>query len=129
MQPGEEDCVREAGVGDVLAEGARDAFDEAALAQAAQVVGHLPRGYGFGGQAEELGQDGPQVAVGEAAGKEPEDAQGCQQGVSAGIAQAQGCDTGAGGGGEGLADLGERGVADGGIVAYVLRRRADAGWR
>jgi len=37
--------------------------------------------------------------------------------VSAGIAQPQARDPGAGAGGEGLADLAQRGLADGGIVA------------
>ena len=57
---------------------------------AAQVVGHLPRGDGLGGHAEDLGHDGAQVAVGEAAGKQPEDAQGCEQGVDAGVAEVAG---------------------------------------
>ena len=42
-----------------------------------------------GGHAEELREDGAQVAVGEAAGKKPEDAQGGEQGVHARITKPQ----------------------------------------
>ena len=96
MEAGEEQRVREAGVGDLVAEGVRDAFDEPVQAQAAQVVGHLPGGHGLGGHAEEGRQDGAQVAVGEAAGQQPEDAQGGEQGVDAGVAEAQPGDAGPG---------------------------------
>jgi hypothetical protein len=120
VQAGEEQGVREPGVGDLVAEGARDAFDEPVLAKAAQVVGHLPRGDGLGGHAEELRHDGAQVAVGEAAGKKPEDAQGCEQGVDAGITEAHARDAGAGFGGEGAGDLADGGLAVGGIVAEFL---------
>jgi hypothetical protein len=89
-------------------------------AQAAQVVGHLPRGDGLGGNAEELGHDRPQVAVGEAAGKEPEDAQGGEQRMGAGVAEPQARDAGAGLGGERLADLGDGFLAVGGVVADCL---------
>ncbi len=65
-------------------------------------------------------QDGAQVAVGEAAGKKPEDAQGREQGVDAGIGEAHARDAGAGPGGEGVADLADRGLAAGGIVAEFL---------
>ena len=75
MQPGQEQGAREAGAGDLVAEAVRDAFDEPVLAQAAQVVSHLLRGDGLGGHAEDLREDGTQVAVGEAAGEEPEYAQ------------------------------------------------------
>jgi hypothetical protein len=68
----------------------------------------------------ELGHDGPQVAVGEAAGKEPEDAQRREQGMGARVTEADGRDGGPGLGGEGLADLGDRGLAVGGVVADHL---------
>ena len=89
-------------------------------AEAAQVAGHLPRGDGLGGNAEDLGHDRPQVAVGEAAGKESEDAQGGEQAMSAGVADSDGRDAGPGLGGEGLADLGDRGLAVGREVADFL---------
>ena len=74
MQPGKEQGVREPGLGDLVAEGMRDAFDEPVLAQPPQVIRHLPRGDGLGRHAEELREDRAQVAVGEAAGKQPEHA-------------------------------------------------------
>jgi hypothetical protein len=88
--------------------------------QAAQVAGHLPRGYGLGRDAGELGHDRPQVAVGEAAGKKPEDADRGEQRMGAGIGQAQAGDAGAGFGGERLADPGDDFLAAGGIVADFL---------
>lgn len=98
----------------------RDALDEPVRAEAAQVVGHLPRGDGLGGDAEDLGHDRPQVAVGEAAGKEPEGAQRREQGMGAGVAEADGRDAGSGLGGEGLADSGDGVLAVGGVVADLL---------
>jgi hypothetical protein len=120
VQAGEEQRLGDAGVGDLVAEGARDPLDEAVHPQAAQVVGHLPRGYGLGGHAEELGHDGPQVAVGDAAGKEPEDAQGGEQGMGAGVAEPQARDAGAALGSERLAELNDSVLAVGGIMAYFL---------
>ena len=117
VQPGEEQGPGEAGIGDLVAEGVRDAFDEPVLAQPPEVVGHLPRGDGLGGHAEELREDGAQVAVGEAAGKKPEHAQGREQGVDAGVAQAQARDAGPGLGNDRTGDLGDGGLAVGGIVA------------
>jgi hypothetical protein len=114
VQPGEEQGVREAGAGDLVAEAVRDAFDEPVLAQAPQVIGHLPRGDGLGRHAEELRQDGAQVAVGESAGKEPEHAQGCEQGLDAGIAQVHARYAGAGGGQ--------------GLVSWATAAWPSAGW-
>ena len=71
----------------------------------------------LGGHAEELREDGAQVAVGEAAGKKPEHAQRREQGVDAGITEAHARDAGAGPGDEGGADLADGGLAAGGIVA------------
>ena len=121
--------MREPGAGDLVAEGVRDALDEPVLAQAAQVVGHFPRGDGLGGHAGELGQDGAQVAVGEAAGKKPEHAQGREQGVDAGITEAHARDAGAGPGGEGIADLADGGLAAGGVVAEFLDVQQTPGGR
>jgi hypothetical protein len=53
VQAGEEQGLRDAGAGDLVAEGVRDALDEPVLAQAPEVVSHLPRGNGLGGDAEE----------------------------------------------------------------------------
>jgi hypothetical protein len=120
MQAGEEQGAGDAVVGDLVAEGAGDALDEAVHPQAPQVVGHLPRGDGLGGNAGELRHDRAQIAVGEAAGKKPEDAQRREQGMGAGVAEADGRDAGPGLGDEGLADLGDRVLAVGGVVADLL---------
>ena len=89
MQAGEEQGLRDAGAGDLVAEGVRDALDEPVLAQPPEVVGDLPRGDGLGGHAEQWREDGAQVAVGEAVGKQPEHAQGGEQGMDAGVGEAQ----------------------------------------
>ena len=91
----------QSGVGDLVAAGVRDAVDEPVFAQAAQVVGHLPAGDVLGVLAEQGRDEGAQFAVGEAVGQQPEDAQGRQQGVGAGVAEAQPGDAGAGGGDDG----------------------------
>jgi hypothetical protein len=49
---GELDREGEPSVGDGVAVGAADAFDQAVQAQPASVVGQLSRGHGFGWQAE-----------------------------------------------------------------------------
>ncbi len=72
----------------LVAVGAGDAFDELVGAEPAQVVGDLAGG--DGGQAAELGGEVAQVAVGEAAGQEPEDQQGGEQGLDAGLGEAAG---------------------------------------
>ena len=129
MQPGEEQGVREAGGGDLVAEGARDALDEPVLAQAPEVIGHLPRGDGLGGHAEELRHDGAQIAVGEAAGKQPEHAQGREQGVDAGVAEAQARDAGPASGDQRCGELGDGDLAIGGVMAEFLDVQQTPGGR
>ena len=92
---GEQQRVLQPGVGDGVAAGAGDAFDEAVGAQAAQVVGHLAGGDVFGGRAEQGRDQGAQVTVGEPVDQEPVDEQGLQQGVHSGVAEAQSGDAGA----------------------------------
>ena len=92
---GEQQGFVESGVGDLVAAGFRDAGDEAVFAEAAQVVGHLPGGDVLGRLAEEGRDQGAQLAVGEPAGQQPVDEQGLQQGVDAGVAEAQPGDAGA----------------------------------
>jgi hypothetical protein len=70
VQAGEEHSGVQAGVGDAVAVGSGHALDEAMGAESAQVVGYLP-GADIG-QAAEFGGEAAQVAVGEAAGLEPE---------------------------------------------------------
>lgn len=120
VEPGQEQGAGDSGVGDLVAEGAGNALDEAVHAQAAQVVGHLPRGDGLGGRAEELGHDRPQVAVGEAAGKKPEHAKRREERAGAGVAEPQAGGAGAGPGGDRLAGLGDDFLAVGGVVADLL---------
>ena len=87
---------REPDAGDLVAVGVRDALDEAVHAQPPQVVAHLPAGDGLGRLAEELRDEGAQVAVGETVGQEPEGAQGGEQGVRARVAEPQPGNAGAG---------------------------------
>src|SRR5450755_1848452 len=96
----------QAGAGDAVAVGAGDPLDELVAAEAAQVVGDLPGGDSR--QAAQFGGDLAQVAVGEAAGQQPEDQQRGQQGVAAGLGQGQAWDTGSGAGEYGAGDGGDR---------------------
>jgi hypothetical protein len=66
VHAGEEHGGMQAGAGDAVAVGARDAFDELVAAEPAQVVGHLPGADGR--QAAQFSGEVAQVAVGEAAG-------------------------------------------------------------
>ena len=79
---GEQQRVLQPGVGDGVAAGAGDAFDEAVGAQAPQVVGHLAGGDVLGSFAEQGRDEGAQVTVGESVEQEPVDEQGLQQGVN-----------------------------------------------
>ena len=92
---GEQQRVLQPGVGDGVAAGAGDAFDESVGAQAPQVVGHLAGGDVLGSFAEEGRDEGAQVTVGESVGQQPVDEQGLQQGVNSGVAEAQSGDAGA----------------------------------
>ncbi len=47
MDAGEEHRVAQAGAGDLVAVGVRDAFDESVLTQSPQIVGGLTGGNGF----------------------------------------------------------------------------------
>ena len=71
----------------------------------------------IGGQAAEFGDEVAQVAVGEAAGQQPEDQQGGQQCVGAGLGQAQARDAGAAAGDDGAGDGGDRFGAGDRVVA------------
>jgi len=86
----------DSGVGDLVAARAWDARDEPVGAQAAQVVGHFPGGDVLGSVAEEGRDQGAQLTVGESVREQPVDEQGLQQGVGAGVAEAQSGDAGAG---------------------------------
>ena len=116
MQAGEEHGGVQACAGDAVAVGPGDAFDQVVAAEPAQVVSDLPGG--DGGQAAQFGGELAQVAVGEAAGQQPEDQQRGQEGVAAGLGQGQAGDTssaagdyGAGEGGD-LVGSGDRVVAE-----------------
>ena len=125
---GEQQRVVQAGVGDLVAAGVRDAGDEAVFAEAAQVVGHLPGGDVLGALAEEGRDEGAQLAVGEAAGQQPVDEQGLQQRVDAGVAEPQPGDAGAGGGDDGRGQGGEGlGAADGVVADGLDAEQAPVG--
>jgi hypothetical protein len=79
--------VVQSGVDDPVAVGARDAGDQAVGAEAAQVIAHLPGG--DLGLAEQVSEQAAQVAVAESVRAQPERQQRLQQGVGAGLAQAQ----------------------------------------
>ena len=86
----------QAGAGDAVAVAAGDPLDELVAAEPAQVVGDLPGGDSR--QAAQFGGDLAQVAVGEAAGQQPEDQQRGEECVAAGLGQGQARDTGSGAG-------------------------------
>ena len=82
-EPGEEEGLADTGGGDLVAEGAGDAADEAVDAQPPEVVGDLPAGHGLGDEPRQGREVVAQVAVGEAVGQQPEGAQGGEQGLHA----------------------------------------------
>ena len=79
-----------AGFGHPVAFGAGDPFDEAAHAEPSEVICGAAGPVFFGLEAEERGSDLPELAVGEAHGKQVEDQQAGQDGVDAEVAEAQG---------------------------------------
>jgi CheY-like chemotaxis protein len=72
-----------------VAVGAGNADDEAVEAKTTQVVGHAPGGQALDRNAEQRGEMAPQGAVVETVRLEPGNGDGRQQGVDAGIAEAQ----------------------------------------
>jgi len=117
---GEQQGLVQPGVGDLVAAGVRDAGDQAVLAEAAQVIGHLPGGDVLGGLAEEGRDEGAQLAAGEAAGQQPVDEQGLQQRVGAGVTEPQPGDPGSGRGDQRRGQGGEGPGAGDGVVADRL---------
>ncbi len=94
MDAGEEHGVAQAGGGDLVAVGVRDAFDQAVQAQPAEVVGGAPGRPGVAVDAEQLREVGAQVLVEEPAGVQPEDEQDVQECLGARVGQAQPGDAG-----------------------------------
>ena len=76
--------------GHVVALGSGDSFDESAHAQSAQVVCCAARPVFVGLEAEERCGDLPELAVGEAHGKQVEDQQAGEHRVDPEVAEAQG---------------------------------------
>ena len=76
-------------VGDPVATGERDALDQPAQPQAAQVVGHPAAAVVVDGQPEQRRDGFAQVAVLEAVGQNMEGEQRREQGLCAGVAEAQ----------------------------------------
>jgi hypothetical protein len=72
---------------------------------------------------------GAQVAVGEAAGQQANDAERGEQGLGAGIGESQSGDALSGVGGDRAGDGSQGGGAVGGVVAGVVGRVAGVGWR
>jgi hypothetical protein len=98
VDAGEEHGVAQAGAGDLVAVGVRDAFDEAVLAESAQVVGGLAggdRSGAAGREAEVFAEEAAQVLVQEPSGVQPEDEQDVQECLGARVGQAQPGDAGA----------------------------------
>jgi hypothetical protein len=62
----------QAGVGNAIAVGLRDAFDDAMQTEAAEVIGHLPLRKGLGWLPEQRCEVWAEIAVGKAYGKELE---------------------------------------------------------
>src|SRR3990172_1903712 len=79
----------EAWARDLVAPGPGDALDQAVEAQAPQVVGHPSLGDLAGREAQQGGELIAKLAVGEAAGTEPEEEQRQEQGLHARISEAQ----------------------------------------
>ena len=117
---GEQQRLGEPGVGDLVAAGTGNARDEPVGTESSQVVGHLP-GRDVLGRGAEQGRDkGAQLTVGEPVGKQSVDEQGLQQGVGAGVAEAQPGDAGAGVGEDRRGQLGEGGSTADRVVAEAL---------
>ena len=98
MDAGEEHGVAQAGAGDLVAVGVRDALDEAVLAQPAEVVGGLAgcdESGAVGRAAEVFAEQAAPVLVEEPAGLQPEDQQDVQERLCARVGQAQPGDAGA----------------------------------
>ena len=86
---GEEQRLVQAGGGDLVAVGVRDALDEAVQTKPAQVVAGAPGGPGIGVGAEQPGEMGAQVTVGEPVRLQPEGEQRGEQGLGAWVTEAQ----------------------------------------
>ena len=86
---GEEHGAGQAGVGDAVAVAVGDAPDEAVFFEAAQVIGGLAGCDRAGRAAGVVSEQGTQVGVDEPAGLQPEDEQDVQQGLGAGVGEAQ----------------------------------------
>ena len=106
-------------VGDAVAPGEGDALDEPAQPQSAQVVGHAAAAVLLDRQADQRRHGFAQVPVLEAVGQHPEGEQRGEQGLHAGVAEAQR--------GGALAvdearpmEIVERSGSDGAVVADVL---------
>jgi len=98
VDAGEEHGVPQAGAGDLVAVGVRDAFDEAVLAEPAKVVGGLAgcdRSGAVGRAGEVFAEQAAQVLVEEPAGVQPEDQQDVQECLGARVGDAQPGDAGA----------------------------------
>ena len=120
MEAGEVTGRADAGVGDLVAEGARDAFDEAVQAQPPEVVGDLPAGHEIGCLTEQGRQVAAQAGVGEAVWQQAEDAQDREEGERALVGEAQPGHACPGWGDDWVGDLGQ-GVGSGdGVVAEFL---------
>jgi len=107
-------------VGDLVAVAVRNLFDQAVGFQAAQVVGHLPRGEVGGVKTTKRRDEQSQVAVAEAVGLQGEHRQGGEQGLAALLPDPQPGDPGAADGGDRVGD-GMQGInSDDGVVADGL---------
>ena len=128
VDAGEEAGGAQPGVGDLVAEGVRDAFDEAVQAQPPQVVGDLPAGHEPGSLPEQGRQVAAQVGVGEAVRQQAEDAQDGEEGQRARVGQAQPGHAGPGRGDDRVGDLGQGvGSGDGVVAEYLGAQQAPVG--
>ena len=129
MDAGQEHRGVQAMVGDLVAVGVRDSFDQCVGAEPSQVIGHLSGADQARCQAAELGGDGTQVAVGEPVGLEPEDQQRGQQGVAALLSQPQPWDAGAGRRGDRVGEgMQVAGSADRVVVESLDAQQAPVGF-
>jgi hypothetical protein len=87
-------------LGESVAVGVRDTGDEAAHAQPAQVVGDLCGGDCGRVNSAQFAGERAEILVGEPVGLQPEQRQGCEQGVAARLSQLQPGNAGAGFGGD-----------------------------
>jgi hypothetical protein len=117
---GQEQCVVQAGVGDLVAVAGRDPGDQPVGAQPAQILAHPSGGQLVGVAAEQLGNQRAQVAVGEPVRQQPEDQQRAEQGVRAGVGEPQSGDPMSVRGEDRVVDRGEDLGAAGGVVAESL---------